>query len=92
MEQEEAVGPPGTVALVEGLDALEGARRCTFILGHVLLRGVGEVGEQGEAELGIGVGQVVDLQPLEQHRGALGPDQHRGHDDERGATRRESRP
>ena len=76
-------GPPLRVPLVQGPDALEGVVDQAFILGHRLLRGVGEVGQQGEPEARVGVGQVVDLQPLQQHRRARRPHEHRRDDDER---------
>ena len=75
--------PPSRIPLVQGPHALEGIVDQTFVLRHRLLRGVGKVREQGESEVRVGVGQVVDLEPFQQHRGACRSRQHRRDDDER---------
>ena len=84
-----AAAPQG-VAPVEGPDVPEGDAQVLLVLGLVLGRRVGEVGQQGEAQLRVGVGQVVDLEPVGQHRAALGPHQHGGHDHEGGAVGRDA--
>ena len=89
VEQEELVRPPRGVSLVERLDAVERGADVALVLGPVLLLRVGEVGQQGEPEHRVGVGQEVNLQPLEERRGALGADEHARHDDERRAVLRD---
>ena len=79
MEQEEAVRSAVAVAVsvVQACDALQGVADELFVLGHGLVRGVGEVGQQGEPEAGVGVGQVVGLEPLGQHGARSRPREHR---------------
>ncbi len=86
MEQEEAIRAVGSVALVQLADALEGGLDVPLILRHVLPWSVGEVGQQGEAKLRVGVGQVVDLQPFQQLRSAVRAREHARHDHEGGAV------
>jgi hypothetical protein len=87
VEQEEAVGAARGVALVESADALEGFTQVCVVLGPVLRGGVGEVGQQREAQLRVGVGQVMDFQALGQGSAALGADEQGRHDDEGRAVR-----
>ena len=69
MEQEEEVRAAvagDTARFKARRRARRASRTQRLVLGHRLVRGVGEVGQQGEAEARVGVGQVVGLQPLEQ--------------------------
>ncbi len=82
MEEEEEVRALGGVPPVEGAHSLEGIANQRIVLRHHLLRGVAEVRQQGEADPGCGIGQIVGLETLAEDFRAPRPDQHRGHDDE----------
>ena len=82
MEQEEDVRAAVAVPLVQRPNARDGVVDQAFVLRHRLLRGVGKIGEQGEPEVRVGVGQVVELEPFQEHRRARRPREHRGDDDE----------
>ena len=60
--------PPLRIPLVQRPDPFEGVVDQAFVLRHRLVRSVGEVGEQGEPEVRVGVGQVVELQPFQERR------------------------
>ena len=86
MEEEKARGPPAAYRSLSASTRSRAARR-RLVLGHLLGIGVGEVGQAARSERCVGVGEVVDLQPLAADVSALSrPDQHARHDDERGAV------
>ncbi len=66
MEQQEAVPSPRhlAVTLVEAGDAVGEGLQQLIVVGHVLLRRILPVGQQGEVEVAPGVGEVVHLQLL----------------------------
>ncbi len=92
MEQEEPGGTTAGVPGVQGGDPVEGAPDVGVVLGAVLFGRVGEVGQEGEPEARVGVGQIGNFEPFEQVRRAVGADEHARHDDHRLDVARESPP
>ena len=72
MEQEEFVGPACRVALVQEPHAIERGQDVAIVLGSIFFLGVGEVGQEGEAKMRIGIGEIGDLEPFQQDRRAIG--------------------
>ena len=85
MEEEEPVRAAVATAIpfVQAAHALQGIADQLVVLGHGLVRSVGEVRQQGEPKARVGVGQVVRLQSRGERSGAGGADEHRGDHDHR---------
>ena len=81
MEEVEPIGPSGSITGVQGGDAVQGAPDVAIVLGAKFLGGVGEVGQEGEPKVGVGVGQVGNFEPFQQVRRAVGADEHARDDD-----------
>ena len=64
MEEIEGIGALTPVFSVESLDAALGMLDQSIVLWHMLLRRVGEIGEQGEMEVRVRGAQVVPFQLL----------------------------
>ena len=91
MQQKKRRGPPGReVAGVERQDTLAGAPQQRDVGVHVLAWRVAEVGQQREKEVGIAVGEVTDLERIEQRVDLGDVDQQRGHGDHRALVRRDT--
>ena len=81
----------GTIALVEPLDFRAGQLQQPPVAGQRFLRGIGKVGQQGEQEIVVPIGQVSQLELL--HEGPHRPlgGQQRRHGDQRAILRGNSR-
>ena len=84
MEEEKAVAAArcSAVTVVEARDGRARRREGLLVPRHVLRRRVGPVGQDGEAEVTIGIRQVVHLQPFDLRRGLDGIGEQGGDDDE----------
>ncbi len=80
MENEEAIRPVCTIAVVQGAHAVQGGLQKSLVFRHVFGRRVGEVGQQCEPQMRVGVGKRMHFEPLQQGGGASRPDQQRRHD------------
>ncbi len=83
VEHEETVRPIAAKPTVERAHSIQRRLDVALIFRHLFRGSVGEVGQNGQAEPRIGIGQVMDLEPFQQHRCALRSDQHRRHHDDR---------
>ena len=83
VEEEELIAEGVAVAAVERGDGLAAGGEGGGVAVRVLGGRVGEVGEEGEAEVGVGVGEGVDLEPLRLPLRALRRADERGDHDER---------
>ena len=88
MEEEEAVAAarPRAVTLVEPRDGLARRGEGVLVPRHLLRRRVGPVGQDGEAEIAVGIRQVMHLEPLDLRR-RLGGIGEQGRDDDEGPQR-----
>ena len=84
MEEVEELRAAGRIALVERAYPLQGVVEQSPVFGHHFLLGLGEVRQQGIADIRPRIGQVMGFQTLAEDLGAAWPYQHRGHHDERG--------
>ena len=84
MEQQEASASAGRLAmsLIEPVDAGRGRRQEVVVARDMLGRGVEPVGQEGEAQIALAIGQVVDLQAVDLGLGVgFAREQHRHHDE-----------
>ncbi len=83
MEQEEDVVPTLRVLRVQGVDPLPGQLQQRRILSQRFLRGVAQIGQQAEVQVGVAIGQEPDFQRLDEgldvaRAGEHGRDHHQG--------------
>ena len=66
MEQVEDVVAAVCVLSIQGIDPLSGQRQQDFVVGQRLFRRIAKVGQQTEVKIRVAIGQVTDLQGLDQ--------------------------
>lgn len=82
VEEEEPRSAPGcrAVQAVQPGDAIGGEGQQVFVVGKGLAGGITPVGEDGEAHMPLGVGEIMSLDLIELLADALGACQHRRYD------------
>ena len=81
MERVERTGRPPAMPLVETRHAVAQRLHDGFVPRHVLLGRIGEVGEEDELGVRLGIRQMVGLEPLEQLPSLVGAADERRYDD-----------
>ena len=79
MKQEENIVAFALILFIQRLDPFPCRVEQRFVLGHHLGRGITPIGQQGKMEMLVTVGQITNLQGLDQIANARGTGQHRGH-------------
>jgi hypothetical protein len=85
VQQEKRSCPADGILAVQHLDSGPRPLQQRLIAGQRLLRRVAEIREQGEVQVRIPIGEMMNLQGLDEPVDALQAGEHRGHDHHRAA-------